>query len=96
LTGTCITPKRKLEMPRKAKPEAPKPADEPAIDVMPRLVVTPDAAAKALSVSRAKIYLMMASGEVRFVFIGGRRRIPVKVLEELAAPPARSAAADAA
>jgi excisionase family DNA binding protein len=72
--------------------EPPEPADEPSIDIMPRLVVTPEVAAKALSVSRAKLYLMMASGEVRWVSIGGRRRIPVKVLEELAAPPARPVA----
>jgi excisionase family DNA binding protein len=81
-------------MPRRkaTAPEAPQPAEEHIVEIMPRLVVTPETAARALSVSRAKIYLMMASGEVRWVSIGGRRRIPVKVLEELAAPPARPVA----
>jgi len=46
--------------------------------------VTVGEAAKFLSLSRAKIYLMMDAGELRFAKFGKSRRIPRRALLELA------------
>lgn len=46
--------------------------------------VTVSEAAKFLSLSRAKIYLMMDAGELRFAKFGKSRRIPRRALLELA------------
>lgn len=47
----------------------------------PRLLLRPEEAAEALSVSRTTLYGLMASGAIRSVKVGGLRRIPVEALE---------------
>lgn len=44
-----------------------------------------DGAARALDLSRSKLYDMMRRGQLRFVMIGADRRIPVEELRRLAA-----------
>ncbi|MGH8878622.1 MAG: helix-turn-helix domain-containing protein [Stackebrandtia sp.] len=43
---------------------------------MPRLLLTVPEAAKALAISRSKLYELIASGELPSVRIDGSRRIP--------------------
>lgn len=38
-----------------------------------------------LNISRAKVYELIASGELRSIKIGGARRIPVEAIDELVA-----------
>lgn len=45
-----------------------------------RLLYDADSAARALSLSRSKVYEMMASGELGSVMIGTRRLIPKEAL----------------
>ena len=45
------------------------------------LLVTPEEAAKSLSICRTKIYELLRSGELRSVQIGSSRRIAVTDLE---------------
>lgn len=45
-----------------------------------RLLLTPADAAKALGISRTRVYELMASGMLRSVKIGRSRRIPVDAL----------------
>jgi excisionase family DNA binding protein len=52
-------------------------------DMTDQLAYTADEAAKALSVSRASIYNLMASGALRSVKLGKSRRIPVEAVREL-------------
>ncbi|MHB8294518.1 MAG: helix-turn-helix domain-containing protein [Acidimicrobiales bacterium] len=52
-------------------------------DTIPHLLLTPEAAAGALSIGRSRVYELMASGELRSIRIGRSRRIPVAALEEL-------------
>lgn len=47
-----------------------------------KLAISPTDAAKALSISRAKFYSMLASGEVPSIKIGRITRVPVAALEE--------------
>lgn len=47
---------------------------------MNKLLLRPSEAAEALSVSRSKLYELLASGELGSVRIGGSRRIPVREL----------------
>jgi excisionase family DNA binding protein len=42
--------------------------------------LTPKEAAEALSVSRAKLYELLAAGRLRSVRIDGCRRVPVDIL----------------
>jgi excisionase family DNA binding protein len=46
-----------------------------------RLLLRPEEAAEALSVSRTTLYGLLASGEIQSVKVGGLRRIPVEALE---------------
>jgi len=46
-----------------------------------RLLLRPEEAADALSVSRTTLYGLLASGAIRSVKVGGLRRIPVEALE---------------
>jgi excisionase family DNA binding protein len=46
-----------------------------------RLVVTVSEAASMLGISRAKIYPMILSGEIRSLKIGRSRRIPAREIE---------------
>jgi excisionase family DNA binding protein len=46
-----------------------------------RLLLRPEEAAEALSVSRTTLYGLLASGAIQSVKVGGLRRIPVEALE---------------
>jgi excisionase family DNA binding protein len=46
------------------------------------LLLTPEEAAKALSVGRSKVYELMRTGALRSVKIGGSRRISASALAE--------------
>ena len=45
-----------------------------------KLLLTPEEAAETLSISRSKLYELLAAGDVESVRIGGSRRIPVDAL----------------
>lgn len=47
---------------------------------MDKLLLSPKEAAEMLSVSRSKLYELLAAGKLRSVRIDGCRRIPVDVL----------------
>ena len=49
---------------------------------MPRLLITVPEAAKALAISRSKLYELLASGAIASIRIDGSRRIPLTALEE--------------
>lgn len=49
------------------------------------LFVTPAEAAKMLSVSRSKLYVLLRAGEIPHRKIGSAIRIPVAFLEQMAA-----------
>lgn len=53
----------------------------------PKLAYTIAEFAQAVGISRSKAYQVVASGEVRSVRIGGVRRVPVVVAEELVKGP---------
>jgi excisionase family DNA binding protein len=48
---------------------------------MTQLLLTVPEAAKALAISRSKLYELIAAGLVRSVRIDGSRRVPVEALE---------------
>lgn len=45
------------------------------------MLLKPEAAARALQISRAKLYALLRRGELRFIKIDGCTRIPTAVLE---------------
>ncbi|WP_433227955.1 helix-turn-helix domain-containing protein [Actinomadura formosensis] len=49
---------------------------------MPKLLLTVPEAAKALAISRSKLYELLASGVLRSVRIDGSRRIPLNALND--------------
>jgi excisionase family DNA binding protein len=49
---------------------------------VPKLLLTVPEAAKALAISRSKLYELLASGAVRSVRIDGSRRIPLNALND--------------
>ena len=49
---------------------------------MPKLLLTVPEAAKALAISRSKLYELLASGAVRSIRIDGARRIPLSALND--------------
>ena len=49
---------------------------------MPRLLLTVPEAAKALAISRSKLYELIASGAIASIRIDGSRRIPLTALDE--------------
>ena len=51
----------------------------------PAILLRPEEAARMLRVSRSAIYGLIASGELRSITIGRRRRIPPKALEDYVA-----------
>lgn len=53
-----------------------------AANGLPVLLVRPEDAARALGVSRTKVYELMRSGALRSVRVGGLRRVPVAALNE--------------
>lgn len=50
-----------------------------------RLLVRPEEGAEMLSVSRARIYALMASGKLRSIKVGRSRRIPMQEIERFVA-----------
>lgn len=50
-----------------------------------RLLYSPNAAARALDISRSLIYAWMKSGQLRFVKVGADRRIPADEIKRVAA-----------
>lgn len=55
-----------------------------------RHLYSPNNAARALDVSRSKIYDLMKSGALRFVKIGANRRIPSEEIQRMAAEGERA------
>jgi len=49
---------------------------------IPREVVRAEEAAQSLSISRAKLYQLLADGTIPSISIGRCRRIPVRALEQ--------------
>lgn len=49
------------------------------------LLLTPEEAARALSISRSKLYELLADGQLVSVRIGALRRIPVEALNSFIA-----------
>ena len=49
---------------------------------MDALLMTPEEAAEALHIGRAKVYDLMRSGDLRSVRIGGSSRVPCSALRE--------------
>ena len=45
-----------------------------------RLLLTPEEAARQLSVGRSHLYLKLASGEIESIRIGRSRRVPIRSL----------------
>ena len=49
-----------------------------------RRLYSPNSAARALDLSRSKIYDLMKSGELRYVQVGADRRIPASEIVRIA------------
>ncbi|TYK51109.1 helix-turn-helix domain-containing protein [Actinomadura decatromicini] len=49
---------------------------------MTKLLLTVPEAAKALAISRSKLYELLASGAIRSIRIDGSRRVPVDALTD--------------
>jgi excisionase family DNA binding protein len=54
------------------------------------ILLKPEEAARRLAVSRATLYRLLASGQLRSVRLGGGRRVRVSDLEALAAAKVES------
>ena len=50
----------------------------------PRVLLRPEEAAVAMGISRAKLYRLIATGDLRAVRVGKALRVPVAAIEELA------------
>ena len=50
--------------------------------MLPKLLLTVPEAAEALSISRSKLYELLAARKIRSVHIDGSRRIPTDALNE--------------
>lgn len=46
-----------------------------------QILLTPEAAARRLSVGRSAIYTLLARGEIESIALGRSRRIPVEALD---------------
>lgn len=57
------------------------PASMLPISAVPRLLLTPEQAAEALSVGRTTVYELMNVGRLRSVRIGRSRRVPMAALD---------------
>jgi excisionase family DNA binding protein len=66
----------------------------PEYESVPRLLLTPEQAAKALGVGRTKLYALLRSGQLHSVMLGGSRRIPMAVLKRFVDELATVAGAD--
>ncbi len=51
-------------------------------DGLPRLLLTPEEAARALGIGRTKLYELLATAKLPSVRIGGSRRVSVDALTE--------------
>ncbi len=49
---------------------------------MTRLLLTVPEAAKALAISRSKLYQLLATGDIRSIRIDGSRRVPLDALND--------------
>ena len=70
-----------VTMPTTGAPQTNDPTDTLMVAKQP-LLLTLKEAGEALRLGRAKLYELMAAGELRSVKIGGARRIPVSALQE--------------
>lgn len=70
---------RQLSAPLSTPPPAPLP---PPTTGSMRLLLRPSEVATALSVSRSKVYELMAAGAIPSITIGGVRRVPLDRLRE--------------
>jgi excisionase family DNA binding protein len=63
---------------------APELRDLPPVlsDGLPRLLLTPEEAARALGIGRTKLYELLATAKLPSVRIGGSRRVSVDALTE--------------
>jgi len=61
-------------------PELESPARQPLASN--KLLLTPQEAAKALSINRSTLYALLMREEIPSILIGRARRIPVQVLED--------------
>lgn len=57
-----------------------------------RKLYSPNSAARALDVSRSKVYDLMKCGALRFVMIGSDRRIPADEIQRIASEGATAKA----
>lgn len=62
------------------------------VDHGPRVLLTVEAAAARLSISRTRMYALLKSGDVTSVRVGRLRRIPATALETFAAQLQHAAA----
>ena len=58
-----------------------------------RKLYSPNSAARALDLSRSKVYDLMKTGALRFVMIGSDRRIPADEIQRIASEGATAKAA---
>lgn len=61
-------------------------------DTTTRKLYTANNAARALDLSRSKVYDLMKRGRLRYVLIDGDRRIPAEEIDRIAAQGATEAA----
>jgi excisionase family DNA binding protein len=55
------------------------------VEVVPRLLLTPEEAAQALGIGRTKLYALLRSGRLLSVRLDGSRRVPVAALTDFVA-----------
>jgi excisionase family DNA binding protein len=73
----------------------------PDLEPLPRLVLSVEAAADLLSISRTRMFTLIKTGEMRSVRVGRLRRIPAEALTDYVArliaaqPPATRTTEDA-
>ena len=63
---------------------------------MESLLLRPDDAARVLSLSRARLYELMAAGVIKSIKIGGSRRIPAEALKRFVDDQVAAQSADQA
>lgn len=57
-------------------------SEQATVTSVPTLLLTPDETAKALRLSVARVYELLAAGVLPSIKIGKSRRVPVKALQE--------------
>jgi len=92
---------RQTRAPRKRTPTTPFPYPESPTEeaakrnftndaIELRLLLTPVEAARALGISRSKLYELLGDGSIESVLIGASRRVPAEALEDYVASLPRS------